>query len=180
MTLHQEVREKYFEWLYNYVCKGRSHDRVTYFKLFKYLHEVEFDFTISNDVNRAADGIDLRYRFANLEGDREIVNILGGPCSVLEMMVALAVRCEETIMDDTRYGDRTGQWFWCMIKNLGIGNMTDDIYDEDVLSYIIDTFLNRDYAPDGRGGLFYIRDCQYDLRNIEIWTQLCWYLNNFT
>ena len=33
-------------------------------------------------------------------------------CSVLEMMIALAIRCEEHIMDDPDVGNRTGQWFW--------------------------------------------------------------------
>ena len=178
MTLYQEVREEYFEWLYNYVCKGRSHSRVSYMKLFKFLHRVEFIFSIPNDINRARDGVDLRYRFAMLKDDEYITTILDGPCSVLEMMIALAIRCEETIMDDTRYGDRTGQWFWSMVSNLGIGNMTDDIFDSETACEKIDDFLTRNYEPDGRGGLFYIKGCKDDLRDVEIWTQLCWYLDN--
>ena len=43
------------------------------------------------------------------------------PCSVLEMMIALSMRCEEQIMDDPDIGNRTGQWFWDMIDNLGLG-----------------------------------------------------------
>ena len=35
----------------------------------------------------------------------------------------------------------------------------------------------REYAPDGRGGLFTIRNCEEDLRKVEIWYQLCWYLD---
>ena len=66
MTLRQEVKQNYFNWLYDRVCKGRSHDRVSYRKLFKYLHQVEFIFSIPNDANRAEDGINLRYRFANV------------------------------------------------------------------------------------------------------------------
>lgn len=180
MTLRQEVKEKYFNWLYDRVCKGRSHDKVSYKKLFEFLHQVEFIFVIPNDLNRAKDGINLRYRFAVREGDERLADIIDdGPCSVLEMMVALAVRCEETIMDDSRYGDRTGQWFWGMIHSLGIGHMTDDIFNAEVLNEIIYDFLYRCYEPDGRGGLFYIRNCESDLREVEIWTQLLWYLNDF-
>ena len=102
-----------------------------------------------------------------------------GPCSVLEMMIALAIRCEETIMDNPLYGDRTAQWFWRMMSNLGLGLMTDDIYDRDLVKQKIDRFLNREYDPDGKGGLFYIRGCAEDLRNVEIWAQLCWYLDLF-
>ena len=99
------------------------------------------------------------------------------PCSVLEMMVALAIRCEESIMDNPVYGDRTGQWFWNMIVSLGLGSMTDEMYDRDYVDNIVDRFLDRDYSPDGRGGLFTIRNCEYDLRDVEITHQLYWYLD---
>lgn len=183
-TFEDQIKDEYFTWLYNYVCKGKTHSTVSYIKLFTLLHDIEFTFLIGMDVNRAQDGIDLRYRFAMIHEDSEdmvnnIVDILRGPCSVLEMMVALAIRCEETIMDDTRYGDRTGQWFWSMMNNLGIGNMFDERFDRDFVEEKISIFLNRKYTPDGKGGLFYIRGCTDDLRNVEIWVQLCWYLDNF-
>lgn len=188
MLTQERIKEEYFEWLYNYVCNGRSHSKVSYVRLLDLLHQIEFTYSIPMDENRAEDGIDLRYRFAidngyDNPGPRfdvyTVTDILEGPCSVLEMMVALAIRCEETIMDDTRYGDRTGQWFWNMISNLGIGLMTDDIFDGQIVEEKIYRFLDRDYEPDGRGGLFYIRDCEDDLRDIEIWIQLCWYLDTF-
>lgn len=177
-SFENQVINEYFEWLYDYVCKGRVNRDVSYVELFTYLHTTEFTFSIRNDVNRAKDGIDLRYRFAMMKNDDRIMLILDRPCSVLEMMVGLAIRCE-TIMDNTGYGDRTGQWFWNMIHNLGIGFMTDDIFDVDIVDDIIYRFLNRDYDPDGKGGLFYIKGCKEDLRDMEIWTQLCWYLDNF-
>ena len=180
MSFQKEIREEYFDWLYNYVCKGRSHDKVSYRKLFEFLHQIEFTFSIPNDINRAKDGVDLRYRFAMLKDDNDVMDILADePCSVLEMMIALAIRCEETIMDDTRYGDRTGQWFWDMMSNLGIGLMEDNIFDRDFVEETIYNFLDRRYMPDGRGGLFYIKGCKDDLREYEIWTQLCWYLDKF-
>ena len=96
------------------------------------------------------------------------------------MMVALAIRCEETIMDDPQVGSRTGQWFWGMINNLGLGAMIDEKFDKNYVKEIVDRFLNRDYEPDGRGGLFTIRHCEDDLRNVEIWNQLCWYLDSIS
>lgn len=179
MSFYQGVKDEYFEWLYDKVCKGRAHSKFSYVKLFEYLHQTEFIFIIPNDINRAKDGADLRYRFAMLKDDDTIMDILDGPCSVLEMMVALAIRCEESIMDDTQFGDRTGQWFWGMMSNLGIGRMDDDIYDEDYLNTVISRFLERRYEPNGKGGLFYIKDCEDDLRDVEIWIQLCWYLDNY-
>ncbi len=172
MSFEDEVRNDYFEWLYDKVCTGG----VSYRKLLMCLHNIEFTFTIPNDVNRASDGVDLRYRFSQC---KEVHDVLYGPCSVLEMMVALAIRCEETIMDDTRYGNRTGQWFWGMMSTLGINLMVDDIFDRESVEDKIYRFLDREYEPDGRGGLFYINDSYDDLRDVEIWTQLCWYLDKF-
>ena len=99
------------------------------------------------------------------------------PCSVLEMMTALAVRCEEHIMTDPDVGNRTGQWFWQMITNLGLGDMTDSKFDRKYVDLVIQRFLDRTYEPDGKGGLFTIEHCPYDLRTVEIWYQLCWYLD---
>lgn len=177
--LNNRVKDDYFNWLYDRVCKGRAHNDVSYIKLFTLLHDIEFTFSIRHDNNRARDGINLRYRYAMEIDDDRVLDILDKPCSVLEMMVALAIRCEEDIMVDTRYGDRTGQWFWGMINSLGIGNMIDVKFNEELVSEIIFRFLDRDYCPDGRGGLFYIPGCEDDLRDVEIWTQLCWYLNKF-
>ena len=179
MPIEDQVKSKYFDWLYNYVCKGRVNNNVSYKKLFMLLHDIEFTFCIRNDINRARDGVDLRYRFAIFIDDEQVMDILDGPCTVLEMILALAIRCEETIMNDTRYGDRTSQWFWNMLSNLGISFMTDDRFDEELATEKIFIFLERRYKPDGKGGLFYIRNCEDDLRNVEIWTQLCWYLDNF-
>lgn len=172
------TKHRYFEWLYDFVCDGKVNSEISYKKLFSLLFDVEFIFYIRNDLNRARDGIDLRYRFAMLENDENILHELEGPCSVLEMIIALALRCEETIMDDAKYGNRTKQWFWKMLANLGIGYMNDKTFDEDLALERIYIFMERRYSPDGRGGLFYIKNCQEDLRNVEIWTQLNWYLDD--
>ena len=67
-----------------------------------------------------------------------------------------------------------------MIVNLGLGSMTDNRYEAYVVDDILDRFLDREYEPDGKGGLFTIRGCKHDLRKVEIWYQTCWYLNTIT
>jgi hypothetical protein len=132
------------------------------------------------DANRAQDGIDLRYRFAYEKHiDRSVISahLENMPCSMLEMMIALALRCEESIMDDPEYGDRTGTWFWEMIENMGLYCMNDHHYDKEIVENTINDVLNRRYERDGRGGFFHISDSPRDLRNEEIWYQMCWYLN---
>jgi hypothetical protein len=95
------------------------------------------------------------------------------------MMVALAIRAEET-MDDPNVGDRTSQWFWHMITSLGLGPMTDNQFDRIQVIDILERFMDRHYAANGKGGLFYIRNHDRDLREVEIWYQLCWYLDSIT
>ncbi len=175
------IRDEYFKWIYDCMCKGRVHKGVSYIKLFRFLHETEFTYSIIMDENRALDGVDLRYRFAmEIYNDPSVeycLRVTNDSCSVLEMLAALAIRCEETIMEDSRYGNRTSQWFWSMLSTMGVSLMTDDVFDEEYVAKCVYTFLNREYEPDGAGGIFYIRNCEEDLRDMEIWTQLCWYLN---
>jgi hypothetical protein len=164
--------------MYDMLCGNKYAPGISYRRLLSHLHSTPFIFSIPHDANRAEDGTDLRYRYSLIQGYDEVPEELDiGPCTVLEMMLALSLRCEETIMDDPRYGNRNRQWFWAMIANLGLNGMTDDRYDGYLVDEILERFLMRQYEPDGTGGLFRLRDCKYDLRKIEIWCQLMWYLN---
>lgn len=172
-----EIENEYFEWMYDLVCNGRYEKENSYRKLLEHLHEIEFTYIIPKDENRATDGENLRYRFAYFyDYPAAVETMLSGPSSVLEMMIALAIRCED-IMDDPSVGDRTGQWFWKMITNLGLGGMYDSRYDRKEVNNIIEIFLNREYESDGSGGLFRIKNCKHDLRKFEIWICALWYLD---
>lgn len=172
-----KITNEYFEWLSDLI-QSKKRKSVSYRKLLVLLHNTEFTWGISNDGNRAEDGIDLRYRFALEMGYRNIHLYLKGPCSVLEMMVALAFRCEEHIMDDPDIGNRTSQWFFEMLESLNLIEMDDLHFDANYARDRITRFIERRYEPDGSGGLFTIRRCAYDLRNVEIWYQMCWYLDS--
>ena len=76
-----------------------------------------FGFASGRDTDKFA-GYNDHYRTENgtffvCEGTNAYIS-----CSVLEMMVALAICCEETYMDNPNIGNRTGQWFWNMVKNI--------------------------------------------------------------
>lgn len=176
MSYREEVQNDYFEWMVDMVCGFRYSKEISNRKLLMHLHTTVFEYTIPMDANRADDGIQLRRRYCLYhDADRSCLNI--GECTVLEMMIALAIRCEEEIMDDPEMGNRTAQWFWTMIANLGLGGITDDVYDREYVDDVLKRFMDMEYEPDGRGGLFRIRNCPYDLRDVEIWRQLMWYLN---
>lgn len=172
-----DVNKEYFDWLYNLACKERYSSRVSYKKLLTYLHSKPFRYLLSRDENRAEDGLEVRHMFIHECGyTRDVEMYIDGPCTMLEMILALCLKCEG-IMDNAQIGDRTSQWFWIMIGNLGLGSMSDSRFDERYVDDVVERFLEREYEPNGRGGLFIIRNCEYDLRDVEIWHQLCWYLD---
>lgn len=144
--------------------------------LLLHLLDTQFTYILPMDGNRASDGEDLRYRFAYENGlDWRMVSseLDVSPCSVLEMMIALAIRCED-IMANSAYGDRTAKWFWDMVESLGLLYYDDDNYDKYDVERRIQIFLTGYYAPNGRGGLFTINGIG-DIRGVEIWSQMLWY-----
>jgi hypothetical protein len=174
------IEDEYFDWLCHLACGGDRFRLKSYHDLLFVLHDRDFTWLIRNDENRAEEGISLRSRFASDIGHNQntIYVRMSWPCSILEMMVALAIRCEENIMDDPQIGDRTTQWFWSMIRSLGLNQMLDNYFDIDYVNMVLDAFLDRKYKRTGEGGLFTVRNCNSDLRDAEIWHQMCWYLDN--
>ena len=84
---------------------------------------------------------------------------------------------------DKIVGDPEGEldirhWFWMMLDNLDLSAMTDDKYDRMYVYGRVNLFMNREYEPDGDGNIIYIPDCKDDLRKVEIWWQMCWYLDS--
>ena len=179
-----DVLNQYFEWIFDMVCGMRFAEDISFRKLLSHLHNTEFRYSIPNDKSRAREGENLRHRFALTQmpdvPEYEILDILAGPCSVLEMMVALAIYAEEHIMSNPQIGNRVGQWFWNMVVNLGLGDQMDNRFDRRYVDTVLRRFLDRKYDPNGKGGLFTIRNCDRDLRKVEIFYQLCWYLGTIT
>ena len=182
-----DTRNKYFYWMATRVqCKKNM------LPLLYHLSNIEFVAILDRDIDRVCDGLELRRRFEYESIDRpgyytctgletkafdtptELLSNLS-KCSVLEMIVALALRCEEEIMRDDTYGDRGPYWFWGMLESLGLMNMPK--FNKQAVSQIIDTFIRREYSPDGLGGLFTLPRCECDLRKVDIWEQMCWYLD---
>ena len=182
MIPDEYVRSEYLRWMYELVCT-EEYTKLSFRKLFAHLDSVEFRYSHPLDSSRYEDGVNLRYRFGREAGieDSRIAYILDKkPCSVLEMLIALAIRCEESIMEDSRYGDRTGQWFWEMIVNLELGWMNDPNYDAMYVDERLDIFMDRVYDRNGEGGcLFRVKDPTRDMRTADIWYQMNWYLSEY-
>lgn len=164
----------YLNWL-SEIAIPDADQRDLYQKLLLGLYSEDFYWSVKNDGNRAGDGENLRWIF---EDETGLICEKEGPCSVLEMLVALARDCENEIMYDPDEGDRTGVWFWEMIENLGLGEMDDWCFDLDQFDIVMRRFLDRKYGADGDGGPFYICGFRGDMRRIELWYQLNFYMKN--
>ena len=176
--MKNEVIDGYFEWMYHLVCKDVN--SLSYRKLLCQLYDTPFEPRIAMDENRAEDGVELRYRFGyehGLDGATIAGCLDNSDCSVLEMMVALSIRCEEHIMNDPDIGDRTGKWFLDMITNLGLDEMTDERYDKQYVGKVLGRFMDRAYERNGEGGLFTVHHNRIDMRSVEIWYQAMWYFD---
>lgn len=169
------INEQYFNWMFKKV-DGRG-----YRDLLRVLHQEDFYSILPLDDNRLIDGCELRYRFGKeCEIPTVVIDKMLGSdtCSILEMMLGLAFRIEETIMEDSDYGDRTAMWFWIMVKSLGLYEMKDNNFDTVHVLRTLDTFLTRGYSSNGEGGLFTVKDTSKDMRDVDIWYQMCMFFDN--
>ena len=102
--IFSDLGEQYYDWLHKIVCGEWEPRNLSFHRLLMYLHNRTYIPACEMDQCRAEDGVNLRYRFASecdIPYDKIDAEFHGVPCSMLEMMVALAVRIEEHIMEDS-------------------------------------------------------------------------------
>lgn len=173
-AIEEPLDELYFQWLYRQVGKAGTNRTKTHWKLLRQLFTKEFVWITPNDDNRIVDGTDLRYEFVNYSQLAQVdAAWMYEGCSVLEMIVALSRRL--AFEGDGQPRD----WFWVLMKNLGLDEFTDANYDGFIsdIDAILERLIWRQYHPDGRGGLFPITNPAVDLRQVEIWYQMSMYLH---
>ena len=94
---------------------------------------------------------------------------------MLEMMVGLSKRIG-FLMETAGKPKRIAEFFWKMVENLGLTGFTDDNFEKfhgDIaIEKAVHHVNNRDYLPDGSGGLFRVSNPKQDLRTVEIWYQM--------
>ena len=166
--------EKYFNWLYEKI-RPESKNLFQYTKVCALAHRIIFDWTVPNDDNRAAEGKELRYEFMEELGihpppDKEWMGI---DSSIFEMMVALSRRCDfivEIGMDG---------WFDIFMTNLELEHYKDELYtpsDQARIMRMLNKFNERRYKPDGKYGLFPLKNPKKDQREVELWYQMSAYM----
>lgn len=165
------INHEYFDWLCNKISRDSGQKEHT--KLLEFLFNRDYIWVISMDENRAGDGIWLRRLFSEEKNYTE-KPLSGEPCSVLEMLVALSVKIEDDVMYDYEIGDRTGKWFWLMIRNMGL--LRSVLWDR-----CIENFMRRTYKNGGLGCPFYMEKLDEEgfekFKNEELWNQFLDYLS---
>lgn len=166
-----EIQNGYFAWLVEHIKPDDQH-----WCLLRRLHQKDYIWleSVPLDENREKDGRALRVEYAE-ESEytvEDILDVLSGPCSVLEMLIALSIRIETDIMYDARYGDRTGEWFKMILVNAGL-DMNDSDYYQLYIDHILDTIMARRYSKNSKGSFFPVKNTGgKDWRKTELWIQL--------
>lgn len=163
------INDDYYAWLLDKVDAFGEEFR-GYDKLLSYLYTNDFRYVLNMDANRAKGGLGLRSIYAMLAGVY-LEDVKDGPCSILEMLVALA---------DNMYmytDEPTSKWFWEMLSNLGLLIFDDRNYDEFEVSRRLNTWMDREFDKSGQGSIYPLpEEIDIDSRNMEIWNQMNKYL----
>lgn len=154
---------EYFEWLTAWVIDN-EHNVADYTEVLWKLYDTKFVVSMERDQNRVDDALDFRSRFVPFRLDFHV--------SILEIMISMAARIEDTIMKNTSEEDRTSVWFWDMMNSLGLANQNDILFDDQYVLEVLHDFNNRKYERNGVGSLFVTRDRSKDMRKMELWFQM--------
>lgn len=165
----------YYQWMLEQI-DGHIEPFYNYSLLLNELHSMEFTWAINKDENRAIDGINLRKIYIDEENLSDSYFDPGIPCSVLEMLIGLSIRCDREIMGQSNVNE-AGKWFWIMIDNLDLMVCRDEYFNASYVRQQIGKWLNRNFDRSGIGSPFPLhkKRCS-DQRNVEIWKQMCGYL----
>lgn len=139
------------------------------------LFNKKFEPVIKYDENRAVDGKVLRHVYEEETGQTCSLGE-NEPCTMLEMMIALARH-----MFDTMDGwipdnfNTVGRWFHEMLDNMA-GPRKRSKWDSHRWDDALEQILNRTYSETGEGGFFPRQNCTEDQRTVELWNQMQGYL----
>ena len=173
MIINDKLSQAYYEWLVYDILNSRPN----WFPILKVLHSRDYIPMLIMDDSRAKDGINLRdiymSRVSGSYAVQQGCNPWGDtPCSMLEMMIAFAMRIKEEFYSEyDQITDMNTVIFSMFLSSMGIDTET---ITEDELNNIIDIFICRQYDPSGKGSLFNLsgKTMDIDWRQPPIWNQM--------
>ena len=184
----QNIQELYLRWLESFVVasdyKGKSYE-----KLCNLLMKLPFISSpeIPLDENRKCDVqsllretyIQSQSEWYRLETD-EVLEFPKMPVTFLELIISLAMRIDMDFMREINDVDNSRVYFWVIINNLGFLKYDDDSWTEDSIIEIVNRVnivQERKYDFNGNGGLFPLKRAEVDQRTVQIWNQLCTFVD---
>jgi hypothetical protein len=169
----ENLKSDYLEWLERQLRDEHGNPDKSYWELLNIMFEKEFRWQHPMDENRMMDGLDVRVEFANEHRIRPHVLDFLGPCSFLELLIALSRQ-----MAFVAGGDAPG-WAWHLLNNLELNRMSDPLTrpKRNKIAEILDNVIDRRYSPDGTGGFFPLAWPEDDMTNVELWYQLNAYIS---
>lgn len=191
-----EKHKSYYKWL----CELSGMDGVLAQMFFQ--TDFRWDDGIPDDANRAKESKEeLREKYArhilNIDDesnistddrtkiDRVVRSILGPAC-VFEVLVMIAKNIDD--MMNMEEEPHISEYFERLMMNVGFDFYDEEDYDvnpEKVTKYwenCLDRWLDREYLPDGEGGLFPLAvdlmgEKRYDQRKRSLWEQMGDWIN---
>lgn len=140
------------------------------------MHQVEFTPLVEFDENRVAVAAGLRNEFQHYAGSLgpgELADLMEPNASVFEVLIGLAGQADDMIPLSIQ------TWFHTFIENLGLDRYPDEYLErrsDAPVERIIHNFNNRQYRPNGRGGIFPLKHPREDQREVELWYQMGLYM----
>jgi hypothetical protein len=121
------------------------------------------------------EGRNLREQFCKEANIEYVYEHFNEEVSVLEVLIALAYRCESIMVDQDRNFPMR-DWFWKMMENVGLIDYTDDEWSPFTVMEKVNIIIKRQYERNGKGGLFPLKRTKEDQRKVELWYQMNYYL----
>jgi len=165
--------EDYLAWLGTQLRDEEPNPNRGYWGLLRAMYEKEFTWTVSMDDNRIADGLELRVDFRRDQNIRDSLMPRLGPCSFLEVLIALSRRLAFAA------GGNADGWAWQLVTNLELDRMWDPLTPpkQRKTEEIMDRVIQRTYLPSGVGGFFPLLHPEDDMTRLDLWFQMHAYIS---
>lgn len=182
----------YLEYLYSFIDRSGRYGSVADERICEALSYIAIPRAAFDknpyDRTRLDDILGFRKGFLDnyaAEGNRFEANeadiLMENPFTLFELLVTLAVKIEQIVMQNTIYGNRTPIWFWMMLENLDITYQTvcrtDGTIDLEYIAAVADRWLNREYCKNGDGSPFPMKKTVEDTRKLPFWKHAMLYFS---
>lgn len=186
------MQPEYFEWLVSKVTSPAVPADESARAVMGTLHSIRVrSLPMLDDEPRLMDGKQLRIEYEDecrkrATAPEDAADPDADLCTVLEMLVALSRRMDDIMRDPLDPSSSAPSWFWGMVSTMvgqsyypccywsfPVNSATVHIISDCALR-----FLGRQYDGSGHNGNIFVGlHPSVDVRELDIWTQACWFMS---